>query len=202
MNRYQATRPNKLPRAHKKRQPLATLLQQKQVALFLAAFLFSSFIHATANAQGTYLTQDALIEQVFAGEQPQLKTLWLTKEQKEQIKIVTGTHSVASRVRYQALKGKRLWILNEIGKERPITFGLVTQDEALIRIEVMVFRETRGDEIRSANYVKQYQGQKLNQNHQFTLPIDGISGATYSVNSMKKVAKKALLLNRFIDTAP
>ena len=85
--------------------------------------------------------------------------------------------------------------MSEIGKEKPITFGVVTHKGVINRVEVMVFRESRGDEIRLPQYTAQYQGQMLTGDGELSSSVDGISGATYSVRSMKKVAKLALLLD-------
>ena len=146
-------------------------------------------------AGGTYLTLNDFKAEVFADKGGDKKALWLTKPRKEEALRVLGDGLNQARIRYHSDGEKNLWVLSEIGKEKPITFGVVTHKGVINRVEVMVFRESRGDEIRLPQYTAQYQGQMLTGDGELSSSVDGISGATYSVRSMKKVAKLALLLD-------
>lgn len=148
-------------------------------------------------AGGAYVTLADLTAEVFTDAQANKKALWLTKSRKEEALRVLGDNLNQARIRYHSNGQKNLWVLSEIGKEKPITFGVVTQQGVIERVEVMVFRESRGDEIRLPQYTAQYQGQSLTPEGDLSASVDGISGATYSVRSMKKVAKLALLLDRW-----
>lgn len=149
-------------------------------------------------AKGVYFTLDELSQEVFSTP-PSAKALWLTKLRKEEAKELMDYSLNQARVRYQEFNNKRLWVMSEIGKEKPITFGIVTQAGKIIRIEVMTFREVRGDEIRLPQYTAQYDGQTLTKDGKLTNNVDGISGATYSVRSMKKVARLALLFDQWAN---
>lgn len=170
------------------------MIQRFFYAFSLVTCLACSHVQAEG---GAYVTLNDLKAEVFAEGNVDKKALWLTKERKEEALDILGDNLNQARVRYHSSGQKNLWVLSEIGKEKPITFGVVTQQGVIERLEVMVFRESRGDEIRFPQYTAQYQGQTLTSDGKLSTNVDGISGATYSVRSMKKVAKLALLLDRW-----
>lgn len=149
-------------------------------------------------ARGTYFTLDQIQQDVFPEATPAAsKALWLKPEQKQAIASVLQRPFHKARIKYWHGGDRNLWVLSEIGKEKPITFAVITRGGVLERIEVMAFREVRGDEIRMPAYTAQFREQTLTTEKELSNSVDGISGATYSVRSMKKVAKLALLLDRW-----
>lgn len=162
------------------------------------SLFFLCFLTGHVLAGGTYYTQPQMQAEVFAGDTVTRNALWLTPERKQMIRDTTGQSLTQARIRFTEAGGRRLWVLSEIGKEKPITFGVVTGIDGIERIEVMVFREARGDEIRLPQYTAQYEGQTLTPEGELANNVDGISGATYSVRTMKKVAKLALLLDHWV----
>tara|TARA_Y100001934_G_scaffold203387_1_gene239766 strand:+ start:6361 stop:6846 length:486 start_codon:yes stop_codon:yes gene_type:complete len=151
------------------------------------------------SAGTTYYTPAQISAEVFSESEPEKSALWMTPERRQQAEALLGDAPRQARLRYLAADGRYLWTLSEIGKEKPITFGIVTTSGHIERIEVMVFREVRGDEIRLPQYTRQYKDIALTENGDLSQHIDGISGATYSVRTMKKVAKLALLLDRWAN---
>jgi len=94
-------------------------------------------------------------------------------------------------------------VVNEIGKHRPITFVVgVTPDEKVSGIEIMVYREPKGGEVRMKGFLKQYQGKDLGQPILAGRDIASISGATLSVRAVNRGAKKALALVHFVYGPP
>ena len=96
-------------------------------------------------------------------------------------------------MRYWQSGDRSVWILNEIGKEQPITFGVVIQAGKIERVKVLAFRESRGGEIRHPAFTQQFKdatlvGKALDRH------IDGVSGATLSVWAMTAVTRLALYL--------
>jgi hypothetical protein len=98
-------------------------------------------------------------------------------------------------VRYWARDERSAWILEEIGKEQPITVGLVINQGQLERIKVLEFRESRGWEVRHSFFTDQFRDARLTNDRNLDRDIDGISGATLSVRAMKKLAALALYLD-------
>ena len=156
-----------------------------------------------AAAGGVYQEPDAFINQVFDNAPPKPQVLWLNKELKAQIVDILDHKYKGLRVRYwqQDLDNKRrtAWILDEIGKEKPITVGLVVNDQKIELVKVLVFRESRGWEVRHDFFTKQFEQAALKDNNRLDKNIDNISGATLSVRALTKLARIALLLDRQLD---
>jgi hypothetical protein len=151
-------------------------------------------------ATGTYQEPEAFLAEVFAGNPPPPKVLWIKKTLREPIKEIMGRGFGSLRVRYWAQDGRVAWILEEIGKDLPITTGLVVNNGKLERIKVLVFRESRGWEVRHAFFTDQFNDATLSSNYELDRHIDGISGATLSVRALTKLARLALFLSQQVKT--
>lgn len=92
-----------------------------------------------------------------------------------------------------------VWFLEEIGKEKPISFGINIVHGQIKQIKVLAFRESRGGEIHMRAFSQQFNQAKLDNSLQLDKNIDGISGATMSVSAMKKIARTALLLHQQVS---
>lgn len=148
-----------------------------------------------AAARGTYLPPGDFIQQAFtAPPTPQL--LWLDKEQQQSLSTILGHHYPALRLRYWRQQQRTAWVLEEIGKEQPITVGIVINNGAIEIFEILIFRESRGSEIRHPFFTRQFDKVTLDKNSQLSRPVDGITGATLSVRAATKLARLALLLHQ------
>src|SRR5688572_9376723 len=90
-----------------------------------------------AVAQGTYLEADTFVSQTFGGDPPTPKTLWVNEEVQSLIRPILGHDLPKLRLVYWAKDERSLWVLEEIGKERPITTGLVVNEGKLENVEVL-----------------------------------------------------------------
>ena len=173
-----------------------------KIFLPLLALLFG--LPAIADEQDT---ASHFLEEAFSGTPPDARVVWLTGERKQTVSRILGHNYPALRVRYWRKAGRSAWILEEIGKEQPITIGVIVQDGRLERIKVLTFRESRGGEIRYPFFTDQFRGIGLDDGQQLDKSIDGVSGATLSVSAMKKIAALALYLDSVtvehdVKTAP
>ncbi len=91
--------------------------------------------------------------------------------------------------------------MEEIGKERPITTGIVIDQDKIELVRILIFRESRGWEVRYPFFTDQFKEVRLINKNMLDTPIDGISGATLSVNAVTKLARLALMLDSFVSTA-
>lgn len=159
------------------------------VGLFLLGF---SFVYA----QGTYLKPSDYIRQTFAdsASPPKAKTFWLTAKHKGIVKKILGHNYPSLRIRYWKDNKRSLWILEEIGKEKPITTGFVVNDGSIEDVKVLIYRESRGQEVKHEFFTKQFKSAKLKENHELDRHINGISGATLSVRALEKCSRLALYL--------
>jgi len=167
------------------------------MALLLCALTFAGVNQFTrpAAAATVYQTPERFLEEAFAGETPQTKTLWITKRRKEAAHQILGRNPDVLRQRYWRLGNQTAWILEEIGKEHPITTGILIDDNGIQRIRVLIYRENRGQEVRHPFFTKQFEGATLKSDRTLGRQIDGISGATLSVRALKRLARLALYLH-------
>ena len=122
------------------------------------------------------------------------QTLWIDKEQRAQIEKILGHRFGPFRIRYWGQEQRTGWIFEEIGKELPITVGVVVEDGHIIDLTVLEYRESRGGEVVYPFFTRQFLSAKLKDDSKYGLDktIDGITGATLSVRVLKNVATLAL----------
>ncbi len=162
---------------------------------------FSSPLLAWADTEDVYQTTEDFIAEAFVGEAiPSASVLWITGALREDTTAILGHPPEALRTRYWRKDQRTAWILEEVGKESPITVGLVVEDHALEKIKVLVYRESRGWEVRHDFFTRQFRGSRLIEKNTLDRPIDGIAGATLSANAMRKLARLALLYHRHVIT--
>ena len=147
-------------------------------------------------AKGVYQTPEAFIQESFQGEPPAPKVIWLNQPLKKIMSNILGHTYHGLRVRYWGKGNRTAWILNEVGKEKPITIGVIVRAGQLEQITILTFRESRGGEVRYPSFTDQFINAKLNNDHALDKPIDGISGATLSVRAVEKTTKLALFLHQ------
>jgi hypothetical protein len=86
-------------------------------------------------------------------------------------------------------------VQNTIGKHKPMTYMVGVDDQGTISdIELLVFREARGAEVRQKRFNSQYEGKTVLDPVRINKDIINISGATMSVRSMSAGIKRVLVL--------
>jgi hypothetical protein len=81
----------------------------------------------------------------------------------------------------------------EIGKYRPITFLVATDRDLRVKgVEVLVYRESRGGEVRRERFLRQYRGKTSDDPIRTHRDIINVAGATLSVNALNLGVKRAL----------
>jgi hypothetical protein len=150
---------------------------------------------AAAAAQGRYMEREEFLRGAFPGGPPEPQTLWIGEDLRESIETGLGHPFAPLRVRYWREGERTAWILDEIGKERPITLGISLMDGKVEEVRVLEFRETRGWEIRFPFFTDQFSGARLDGRGRIDREIDGITGATLSVRAAMRAVRLALLLD-------
>ncbi len=86
-------------------------------------------------------------------------------------------------------------IQNTIGKHKPMTYMVgVDHTGHVSNVELLVFRESRGSEVRTKRFNVQYEGKTALDPVRINKDIINISGATMSVRSMTAGIKRVLVL--------
>ena len=151
------------------------------------------FFSATAWCDQVVLAPDIFLHDAF-GKPPAAKFLWLDDAAQQSLKPIFGHRYPQARLRYWRTESKTVWILEDIGKEFPITAGFVVHKGVLEKARVLTYRESRGAEIQLPAFLRQFEGQQLKEGH-LSEDVDSISGATLSVWAMQRMAKAALTLD-------
>lgn len=141
-----------------------------------------------------YQTPESFLAEAL-GSTPAPQTLWLTDDLQTKVKAVLGHPYKTLRITFWRNNGKTAWILDEVGKEEDITIGFLVSGDAIERTKVLEFRESRGWEIKFPAFTQQFQGAKLRDDGELDRRIDGITGATLSVDAYLRLARLALLLH-------
>ncbi|HEV8522904.1 MAG TPA: FAD:protein FMN transferase [Terriglobales bacterium] len=86
-------------------------------------------------------------------------------------------------------------VMNEIGKSEPITFMVGMSPEGKVTsVVIMVFRESRGGEVKERRFTQQFQGKRLADPIRVNQDIMNYTGATLSSKAVARGVKRALAL--------
>ena len=161
--------------------------------MMLIVILLASSLYA----RGVYQTDKDFLDEVYDNAPPKSKKIMLVGKIRKSVEKILEHPYGSLRIRYWKKDKKTAWILEEIGKVEPITFGVVIKDNQIQDIKVLEFREIRGWEVKYPAFRKQlegasYDGMKLDRD------VDGISGATLSVWAMTSIAELSLFLDQYV----
>ncbi|MDP1770574.1 MAG: FMN-binding protein [Nitrospirota bacterium] len=188
----------------------------------LSALLFSTGLILTAEASAAervwdselrrYVTEDDFKYEEFMTEEDALKTVLpksqqvrkelirLTAEKKELIEQRIGWKFPEDSFElYIGQTGDKIdgyaMIHNTIGKYKPMTYMVgVDAKGTCTDVELLVFRDAKGSEVRTKRFNAQYDGKTVTDPIRINKDIINISGATMSVRSMSAGVKRVLVL--------
>ena len=149
----------------------------------------------------TFQEPDAFLQEAFSQNVPEPELLTVTPEMQRDIARILRHPYRAQRLRYWREGARTVWILEEIGRYRPITVGFVVSQGAIETIRVLIYRESHGWEVRHDFFTDQFKGLTLDEQSNLSGKIDGISGATLSVNALRNLARFALYLDRAVTSS-
>jgi hypothetical protein len=167
-----------------------------KIAVGVAIGLISTPVSFAASV---YETQAEFLARAFADSPPEPALTWLSGERKTQVRQLLGHDYPALRLRYWCREQRSAWVLEEIGKELPITVGIIIDADHISSLRVLTYRENRGGEVVAPAFTEQFNGAALGGNNTLDTAIDGITGATLSVQALTRLARMALYLHAQTD---
>lgn len=173
---------------------MTSLLSSRLSTTLILCSLFSCDLAA----KNVFQEPEAFISQAFNAPAPKAKVFWIDDEAQSVIEEILAHRFKKMRLRYWQQESETVWILEEIGKESPITVGVHVKDKAIAQTKVLVYRESRGDEVRHDFFTDQFKSAKLKDDLKLDQHIDGITGATLSVRALTKLSRIALWLDAHI----
>ncbi|HSW13135.1 MAG TPA: FMN-binding protein [Solimonas sp.] len=153
-------------------------------------------VAAAVDIYKTFQTPEAFLAEAFGATPPPAQTLDLDDAKQSQLATVFGRRYPQARLRYWRAAGRTAWIFDDVGKEGyvPTTAGFVVQNGAIDFARVLVYRESRGEQVAERSFLQQLAGAKA-AGAAIDRKVDNISGATYSVKMMQRMARTALTLD-------
>jgi hypothetical protein len=146
---------------------------------------------------------DQFLGKAFAGVSPEPRMLWLTPPVKQRAAAVLGHGYAGLRVKYWAAGSRTAWVIDEIGKERPITIGVVVEQGHIREVDILAYRESRGSEVGREFFTRQFSEAGLKGSDDgLSRGIDGITGATLSVSAVTRVSRLALVFDQEAGKQP
>ena len=172
------------------------------LTFLIVVSMFGFFIPASFSGEEekvldvqVYLTKKQAFEIAFPGpDKVDREKKWLTDAQKKAIGELCLQSIETNRITFYV--GKRGGVTigyaiidHEIGKSFPITFMTVLNEEGTVRdVEIMVYREPRGWEVRYPSFMDQFAGRTADSDYR---TVNSITGATLSVRAMVKGVSRA-----------
>lgn len=169
--------------------------------VLLAGWTFLLAVPSGARAL-TYLSEQEALALAF-GEDAAVehRTLELSEEGAARYAEAVGVQTEAG-ANYDVHIGTKdgkvtgyAFILTESSRYRPITFLVaITPDFAVQRVDIMVYREPRGGDVKKRRFLEQYESKE--ESMRLGRDILSISGATVSAQVVTFGVNKALFLAR------
>ena len=147
------------------------------------------------NAENVIMDKDDFLKQALGvSEVPFHKYIILKDDVAAGVKdILKDTYHLPA-IKYYKNGNKVGFILEAIGKHEFITTGYVVENNKISDAKVLVYRENYGGEVAYDFFLNQIRGNSLKSKDKLTNRLKNISGATMSVNSMRKLSKLSLFL--------
>lgn len=164
----------------------------------IATLLLLTTMAMPSHAADVFMEPDAFLLEVFGTQPPEPSFLWLKGEVKEEMQKILGRKPGGLRMRYWRDLERTVWILEEIGKTQPITTGISVRSGEIERVQVLIYRESHGWEVRYPFFTDQFRGMRLETDQTLSEHVDGISGATLSVRALTTLARLALRLDAIV----
>ena len=154
-----------------------------------------------ARAETTYYTTRALLSDFFPkSERVTFRTFTLDPSQRARLRQRLGYAPAKDRYTvFVAMTNGRVdgyaLIDDEPGLHQPITFATRLSPRGVVeRLEIVTYREPRGDEVRDPRFRQQFAGKTAQDPMQLHRDIDAVSGATVSSASMAVGVRRAAVL--------
>jgi Na+-translocating ferredoxin:NAD+ oxidoreductase RnfG subunit len=159
--------------------------------VWLPLAAISTSVYATS-----YFTVEQAQQAIFPGEKLATAFVTLSDEQLLQIKKLSDGNVNGKEIKaWKAAGGGWFFVDEVLGKHEQITYALALNADGSIRkIEIMDYRESRGYEIRTPGWRKQFVGKTIRDPLQLNQDIGNISGATLSCKHITDGVKRLLAI--------
>jgi len=148
-----------------------------------------------------FSSQEQALRTVFGAEAEIGAATWqLAPEERQALEASSGLRFRESAYRIHKARRKGqvagyALVMDEIGKSEPITFLVAVSPEFRVQdVVILVFRESRGWEVREPRFTRQFRGKRSSDAFRVNQDILNYNGATLSSKAVARGTKRALLL--------
>lgn len=171
-------------------------------AILAAAFLATLAGGASrAEAETTYYTTRGVLKEFFPNSDKVTYVRFTPTKAERKVLAKRLGYALAKKsyVFYVAKTGDTIdgyaFVGDEMGQHLPITFAVKLSPRGkVLRQEVMVYREPRGDEVRDKRFRNQFKGKTVDDPIVANDDIDCISGATISSHAIAVGVRRTVVL--------
>lgn len=172
------------------------------IALFVPAPAASPAAASTPLREGdprVFLTRDEALRIVLPGATAhRTEVRRVSPEARQRIERRAGRRMASDSVSIiVGTSGDRVtgyaFLLDEQGLHHPISFAIgLRPDGTLVDCVVMIFRESRGSEIRDPRFRRQFAGKRPTDALRINRDVINVTGATYSARAATDAIRKAM----------
>lgn len=174
-------------------------LWQNQFWMGVLKIIFFLLISANLSAEVYYTREEALKEVFPDASKIEEKTLSLSKEQKEKVRILLGTSKVYSDFTYnEAVKDNQIIgyavISDAMGKRMHFTYMVAVNPNGSIEmVKILEYKELFGRRIKEEGFLNKFREKTIKSPLRINVDIDNVTGATISSMALTKGVKETLI---------
>ena len=124
--------------------------------MHLLLLLILLIVPCYAASEDVYQTPEAFIGEAFNGDPPISKVFWISKELHLHINEIMEHNYPVLKIKYWLKDGRSVWVLEEIGKVKPITAGIIVNNGEIEFLKVLIYRESHGWEVKHVFFTDQF----------------------------------------------
>jgi len=135
------------------------------------------------------------------GDAPSEAVLTVSDGLRDRMAEILGHAYPGGRIPYWSREGATAWILETRAKSGPVKAGFVVEGGRISTCEVLDYAHTRGREVQSPRFLRQFAGAALGKDRRLNRRIDAIAGATLASKAVTDLARLALVLDAEVQEA-
>jgi hypothetical protein len=152
--------------------------------------------------EDVYQSPQEFVSEAFNGSPPEPQVFSIAQELRPAIDAIMEHAYPVTKTQFWTQGKRSAWVLEEIGKYKPITAGIIIDQDKIEQVKVLIYRESHGWQVRHAFFTDQFKGAMLGEDHALSQPVDNISGATMSVDALRNLGRLALYLSQHVHSHP
>lgn len=164
--------------------------------VYVAAFWVCLSVITGETCYGNESNQTLFLEEVFQGSVPKSDYIWITPAVRPVVESILMHEYKGLRIKYWRNAYQTVWVLSDLVKGKPVCAGIVVSQEKIQRVEILSAEGRWGSLVKKESFTSQFENVASVKSNRLTRSIDGISGATLSVNAVSQLARLALALDK------